>query len=132
LRPECPSCAGQFPIPLRHGLTSGEVARLFNQEFAIGAALDIVPLDGWQRSMYFDDTGLPWVMPSPNIPTLDSAIVYPGAVLFEGTMLSEGRGTTRPFELIGAPWIDGEALAAAMNGRGLPGGHFRATFFAPT
>ena len=82
--------------------------------------------------MYFDDTGLPWVMPSPNIPTLDSAIVYPGAVLFEGTMLSEGRGTTRPFELIGAPWIDGEALAAAMNARGLPGVHFRATFFEPT
>ena len=77
-------------------------------------------------AMYFDEPGLPWVMPSPNIPTLDSAIVYPGAVLFEGTMLSEGRGTTRPFELIGAPWIDGDALAAAMNARGLPGVHFRA------
>ncbi len=132
LRPECVSFVGQFPIPLRHGMTIGELARLFNQEFAIGAALDIVPLEGWQRAMYFDDTGLPWVMPSPNIPTLDSAIVYPGAVLFEGTMLSEGRGTTRPFELIGAPWIDGEALASAMNGRGLPGVHFRATFFEPT
>jgi uncharacterized protein YbbC (DUF1343 family) len=132
LRPECVSFVGQFPIPLRHGMTIGELARLFNQEFAIGAALDIVPLDGWQRAMYFDDTGLPWVMPSPNIPTLDSAIVYPGAVLFEGTMLSEGRGTTRPFELIGAPWIDAEALAAAMNARGLPGVHFRATFFEPT
>jgi len=132
LRPECVSFVGQFPIPLRHGMTIGELARLFNQEFAIGAALDIVPLEGWQRAMYFDDTGLPWVMPSPNIPTLDSAIVYPGAVLFEGTMLSEGRGTTRPFELIGAPWIGGEALAAAMNGRGLPGVHFRATFFEPT
>src|SRR6185503_18925027 len=111
LRPEYTSFVGQFPIPLRHGLTVGEIARLFNQEFAIGAALDIVPLDGWQRGMYFDDTGLPWVMPSPNIPTLDSTIVYPGAVLFEGTMLSEGRGTTRPFELIGAPWIDGDSLA---------------------
>ena len=132
LRPECVSFVGQFAIPLRHGMTIGELARLFNQEFAIGAALDVVPLDGWQRSMYFDDTGLPWVMPSPNIPTLDSAIVYPGAVLFEGTMLSEGRGTTRPFELIGAPWIDGEALASAMNGRGLPGVHFRATVFEPT
>jgi len=127
LRPECVSFVGQFPIPLRHGMTIGELARLFNQEFSIGAALDVVPLDGWQRRMYFDETGLPWV-----IPTLDSTIVYPGAVLFEGTMLSEGRGTTRPFELIGAPWIDGESLASAMNARGLPGVHFRATFFEPT
>jgi uncharacterized protein YbbC (DUF1343 family) len=132
LRPECVSFVGQFPIPLRHGMTIGEIARLFNQEFSIGAALDIVPLDGWRRSMYFDETGLPWVMPSPNLPTLDSTTVYPGAVLFEGTMLSEGRGTTRPFELIGAPWIDGESLASAMNARGLPGVHFRATFFEPT
>ena len=132
LEPEYASFVGQFPIPLRHGLTIGEIARLFNQEFAIGAALDIVPLDGWTRDMYFDDTGLPWVIPSPNLPTLDSAIVYPGAVLFEGTMLSEGRGTTRPFELIGAPWIDGESLAAAMNARGLPGVHFRPVFFEPT
>jgi len=132
LRPECVSFVGQFPIPLRHGMTIAELARLFNQEFSIGAALDIVPLDGWRRSMYFDETGLPWVIPSPNLPTLDSTIVYPGAVLFEGTMLSEGRGTTRPFELIGAPWIDGESLASAMNARGLPGVHFRATFFEPT
>ena len=132
LRPECVSFVGQFPIPLRHGMTIGELARLFNQEFSIGAALEVVPLDGWQRRMYFDETGLPWVIPSPNLPTLDSTIVYPGAVLFEGTMLSEGRGTTRPFELIGAPWIDGESLASAMNARGLPGVHFRATFFEPT
>jgi uncharacterized protein YbbC (DUF1343 family) len=132
LRPECTSFVGQFPIPLRHGMTIGEIARLFNQEFSIGAALDIVPLEGWRRTMYFDETSLPWVMPSPNIPTLDSTIVYPGAVLFEGTMLSEGRGTTRPFELIGAPWIDGESLASAMNASGLPGVHFRATFFEPT
>ena len=132
LRPECVSFVGQFPIPLRHGMTIGELARLFNQEFSIGAALDVVRLDGWQRRMYFDETGLPWVIPSPNLPTLDSTIVYPGAVLFEGTMLSEGRGTTRPFELIGAPWIDGESLASAMNARGLPGVHFRATFFEPT
>ena len=82
--------------------------------------------------MYFDETGLPWVMPSPNIPTLDSTIVYPGAVLIEGTLLSEGRGTTRPFELIGAPWIDGERLADAMNAKRLPGVHFRAVFFEPT
>jgi uncharacterized protein YbbC (DUF1343 family) len=132
LRPEYASFVGQFPIPLRHGMTIGELARLFNDEFGIGAAVDVVPLEGWQRSMYFDDTGLPWVMPSPNLPTLESAIVYPGAVLFEGTMLSEGRGTTRPFELVGAPWIDGERLAEAMNSRTLPGVHFRPVFFEPT
>jgi uncharacterized protein YbbC (DUF1343 family) len=126
------SFVGQFPIPLRHGMTIGEIARLFNQEFSIGAALDVVPLSGWRRDMYYDDTRLPWVIPSPNLPTLDSAVVYPGAVLFEGTMLSEGRGTTRPFELIGAPWIDGERLAAAMNARRLPGVYFRPVFFEPT
>jgi uncharacterized protein YbbC (DUF1343 family) len=126
------SFVGQFPIPMRHGMTIGELARLFNDAFGIGADVHVVPLDGWQRSMYLDETGLPWVIPSPNLPTLDSAIVYPGAVLFEGTLLSEGRGTTRPFELIGAPWIDGERLAEAMNARGLPGVHFRPAFFEPT
>ncbi len=132
LQPACTSFVGQFPIPLRHGMTIGELARLFNDEFGIGAAVDVIQLGGWTRSMYFDETGLRWVIPSPNIPTLDSAIVYPGAVLFEGTMISEGRGTTRPFELIGAPWIDGERLADAMNARGLPGVHFRPVFFEPT
>jgi uncharacterized protein YbbC (DUF1343 family) len=132
LRPEYASFVGQFPIPLRHGMTIGELARLFNDAFRLNAALDVVPLEGWRRSMYFDQTGLPWIIPSPNLPTLDSAIVYPGAVLFEGTMLSEGRGTTRPFELVGAPWIDGDRLADAMNARGLPGVHFRSAFFEPT
>jgi uncharacterized protein YbbC (DUF1343 family) len=132
LRTELSSFVGQFPIPLRHGMTIGEVARLFNEEFGIQCDLEVIPLEGWRRSMYFDETGLPWVMPSPNLPTLDSAIVYPGAVLAEGTMLSEGRGTTRPFELIGAPWLDGEALAAAMNARGLAGVHFRPVVFEPT
>jgi uncharacterized protein YbbC (DUF1343 family) len=132
LDPAFASFVGQFPIPLRHGMTIGELARLFNDAFGIGASLDVVPLQGWRRSMYHDETGVPWVIPSPNLPTLDSAIVYPGAVLFEGTRLSEGRGTTRPFELIGAPWIDGERLADAMNGRGLPGVHFRPAFFEPT
>jgi uncharacterized protein YbbC (DUF1343 family) len=126
------SFVGQFPTPLRHGMTIGELARLFNDEFRIGAAVDVVQLEGWTRAMYFDETGLPWIIPSPNLPTLDSAIVYPGAVLFEGTKLSEGRGTTRPFELIGAPWIDGERLAEAMNARGLPGAYFRPVFFEPT
>jgi uncharacterized protein YbbC (DUF1343 family) len=126
------SFVGQFPIPMRHGMTVGELARLFNERFALGAELHVVALDGWRRGMYYDETALPWVMPSPNIPTLDSAIVYPGAVLFEGTQLSEGRGTTRPFELIGAPWIDGERLADAMNARALPGVVFRPVFFEPT
>jgi uncharacterized protein YbbC (DUF1343 family) len=132
LRPEYASFVGLYPIPLRHGMTIGELARLFNDAFRINAALEVVPLDAWKRSMYYDETGLPWIMPSPNVPTLDTATVYPGAVLFEGTMLSEGRGTTRPFELVGAPWIDGDRLAEAMNARGLPGAHFRATFFEPT
>jgi uncharacterized protein YbbC (DUF1343 family) len=132
LVPACSSFVGQYPIPMRHGMTIGELARLFNDAFGIGAAVDVVPLEGWQRGMYFDETALPWVIPSPNLPTLDSAIVYPGAVLFEGTQLSEGRGTTRPFELIGAPWIDGDRLAEAMNGRNLPGARFRPVFFEPT
>ena len=132
LQPQWTSFVGQFAIPLRHGMTIGELARLFNETFGLGATLDVVPLEGWRRSMYFDETRLPWVIPSPNIPTLDTAVVYPGAVLFEGTMLSEGRGTTRPFELIGAPWIDGDRLSDAMNARELPGVHFRSVFFEPT
>ncbi|MEX1128581.1 MAG: DUF1343 domain-containing protein [Vicinamibacterales bacterium] len=126
------SFVGQYPIPLRHGMTVGELAQMFNQAFGIGADLHVVPMKGWRREMFYDETSLPWVMPSPNIPTLDTAIVYPGAVLVEGTTLSEGRGTTRPFELIGAPWIDGERLAEAMNARDLPGVHFRPVFFEPT
>jgi uncharacterized protein YbbC (DUF1343 family) len=126
------SFVGQFAIPMRHGMTIGELARMFNDAFGIGAAVDVVPLEGWHRRMYFDETGLPWIMPSPNLPTLDSATVYPGAVLFEGTRLSEGRGTTRPFELVGAPWIDGDRLASAMNDRGLAGVHFRSVVFEPT
>jgi len=132
LDPEYESFVGQFAIPMRHGLTIGEAARVFNDHFGIHAAVDVVPMDGWSRAMYYDATGLPWVLPSPNIPTLDTAIVYPGAVLFEGTLLSEGRGTTRPFELIGAPWIDGERFAEALNARRLPGVYFRPAFFEPT
>jgi len=132
LDPRYASFVGQFPIPMRHGMTVGELARLFNEAFGLGADLHVVPLDGWRREMYYDETALPWVMPSPNMPTLDTAIVYPGAVLFEGTQLSEGRGTTRPFELIGAPWIDAERLTDAMNARALPGVRFRPVFFEPT
>ena len=132
LRPGWESFVGQFAIPMRHGMTTGELAMLFNDAFGIGARLEVVRMDGWTRDMYADATGLPWVMPSPNMPTLDTAIVYPGTVLFEGTMLSEGRGTTRPFELLGAPWIDAERFAAEMNGTGLPGAYFRPAGFEPT
>jgi uncharacterized protein YbbC (DUF1343 family) len=131
LLPGFESFVGQFPIPMRHGMTMGELARFFNEEFGIGASLEVAAMEGWQREMRFDDTGLPWVMPSPNMPTLDTAGVYPGAVLFEGTMISEGRGTTRPFETLGAPWIDAEAFASRMNGLGLGGVHFRPVVFEP-
>ncbi|MGA7544482.1 MAG: DUF1343 domain-containing protein [Methyloceanibacter sp.] len=132
LEPGYESFVGQFRMPMRHGMTVAELARLFNEHHGIGAELEIVPMQGWSREMYWDATGVPWVMPSPNMPTLDTAIVYPGTVLLEGTMLSEGRGTTRPFELAGAPWLDGEALAARMNRVGLGGVHFRAISFEPT
>ncbi len=132
LRPEFASFVGQFPIPLRHGLTVGELARLFNEVFGLGAPLEVVPMRGWRRFMFWDQTGIPWVPPSPNMPTPDTALVYPGVVLFEGTNLSEGRGTTRPFELVGAPWIDAEALAETMNRAELPGVFFRPAVFQPT
>jgi uncharacterized protein YbbC (DUF1343 family) len=132
LEPGFESFVGLFPVPMRHGMTIGELARLFNDQFGIGANLSIVTMEGWSRLMFYDETGLPWVMPSPNMPTLDTAVVYPGAVLFEGTQLSEGRGTTRPFELLGAPWIDAERFAADMNVLGLPGARFRPAVFEPT
>jgi uncharacterized protein YbbC (DUF1343 family) len=126
------SFVGQYAIPMRHGMTIGELARLFNEHFGIGAKLEVVAMRGWTRDQYFDATGLPWVLPSPNIPTLESAIVYPGTVLFEGTNLSEGRGTTKPFELLGAPWVEPERESAALNALGLPGVHFRPALFEPT
>jgi uncharacterized protein YbbC (DUF1343 family) len=132
LRAGFESFVGQFPIPMRHGMTIGELARLFNDHYGIGAELEIAPLERWHRGMYWDQTRLPWVMPSPNMPTLDTAIVYPGTVLFEGLMVSEGRGTTRPFELVGAPWIDADRFASAMNELELPGVHFRPAVFQPT
>ena len=132
LVPGYESFVGQFPIPMRHGMTIGELARLFNHHFSINAPLEVVDMQGWSREMYGDATGQPFVMPSPNIPTLDTAIVYPGTVLFEGTMASEARGTTRPFELVGAPWVEAEKFATAMNARTLPGVHFRAAVFEPT
>src|SRR4051812_30176950 len=124
LRKGFESFVGLFPIPMRHGMTIAELARLFNEEFGLGAHLEVVRMEGWQRTMFFDETDLPWVMPSPNMPTLDTAIVYPGTVLFEGTMLSEGRGTTRPFELVGAPGVEAERFARELNALALPGAFF--------
>ncbi len=132
LQPGFESFVGLFPIALRHGLTIGELASLFNVQFGLDAALEVIAMEGWQRGAWWDQTGLPWVMPSPNLPTLDSASVYPGMVLFEGTLLSEGRGTTRPFELVGAPGVDADRLAAAVNVLALPGVVFRPAYFEPT
>ncbi len=126
------SFVGLYPIPMRHGMTVGELARMFNAEFGIGCDLEVIAMEGWSRSQWFDETGLPWVMPSPNLPTLDSAIVYPGMVLVEGTELSEGRGTTRPFELVGAPYVNGTELARRLDELRLPGVRFRAAHFEPT
>jgi uncharacterized protein YbbC (DUF1343 family) len=126
------SFVGLYPVPNRHGLTVGEVAKLVNEVHGIGCRLEVVRMSGWRREMFFDDTGLPWVLPSPNMPTLETAFVYPGMCLVEGTELSEGRGTTRPFELFGAPFVDGARLAAALEEAGLPGVRFRPVGFRPT
>lgn len=125
------SFVGYYPIPIRHGLTIGELARLFNEEYKIGCSLKVITMKGWQRSQWFDETGLPWVMPSPNTTGLEMAVLYPGTCLFEGTTLSEGRGTARPFEIIGAPWIDCNQWGEALNRLDLEGARFRATYFTP-
>jgi uncharacterized protein YbbC (DUF1343 family) len=129
LQPPFASFVGRGEIPVRHGLTIAELAGRLNR--GIGADLRVVAMEGWWRDAWFDETGLPWVMPSVNMPTLDTAVVYPGTALFEGTSLSEGRGTTRPFELIGAPFVDGQ-WAEALNALELPGVRFRQVSFAPT
>lgn len=126
------SFVGAYSVPIRHGLTLGEFARFINIEHEIGAELIVVPMEGWRRDMYFWETGLPWVQPSPNVPTPMTLVAYPGTCLFEGTNLSEGRGTTRPFEWLGAPWIDGYAWAETMNSLNLPGVMFRPVYFTPT
>jgi uncharacterized protein YbbC (DUF1343 family) len=126
------SFVGLYPLPNRHGMTAGEIARLVNDEYGVGARLTIVPMDGWKRAQWFDEAELPWILPSPNMPTLETATVYAGACLIEGTNLSEGRGTTRPFEIMGAPWIDGDRLAAELEKEELPGVRFRPLSFAPT
>ncbi len=126
------SFVGLFPIPMRHGLTVGELSLLFNKEFEIGCDLEVVTMDGWKRNLFYDETDCPWVIPSPNMPTVETTVVFPGTVMFEGTKVSEGRGTTRPFELIGAPYIDGDEYAEALKKINLPGVVFRPTSFLPT
>src|SRR5688572_1927381 len=132
LEPEQASFVGQFAIPTRHAMTLGELAKLFNEHFSLGCELQVVEMDGWERTDWQDETDAPWVMPSPNIPTVDSATVFPGTVHFEGTQLSEGRGTTRPFELVGAPYIDPEKYARRLNDLNLSGVFFRSCIFRPT
>jgi uncharacterized protein YbbC (DUF1343 family) len=132
LRAAFESFVGPHPIPTRHGLTMGELALLYRKQRVPNVELEVIACEGWQREMYFEDTGLPWVLPSPNMPTADTAFVYPGMCLLEGTNLSEGRGTTRPFKLCGAPWINPRALASRLEAEGLPGVRFRPAWFRPT
>lgn len=131
LEDACRSFVGGFGVPVRHGLTLGELARLAVRE-GVGVDLEVVAVQGFERGHWFDETGLPWVLPSPNMPTLATATVYPGGCLLEATNLSEGRGTTRPFELVGAPWLDGRRLALDLNRAGLTGVGFRPCNFQPT
>src|SRR6266849_3466052 len=126
------SFVGLYPLPIRHGMTMGELAGYLNNKHERGCDLTVVPMLGWRRRMAWEDTGLPWVSPSPNMPTPDTARVYPGGCLVEGTNLSEGRGTTRPFEWIGAPYLDAHRYASALERLSLPGVIFRPARFVPT
>jgi uncharacterized protein YbbC (DUF1343 family) len=132
LEPEQASFVGQYAIPTRHGMTLGELGQMFNDHFGIKCDLEVIGMENWARECWYDETDGPWVMPSPNIPTLESATVFPGTVHFEGTQISEGRGTTRPFELVGAPYIDPEKYAQSLNAMELPGVYFRSCIFRPT
>jgi uncharacterized protein YbbC (DUF1343 family) len=132
LDPAFASFVGQFPIPTRHGMTVCELGRMFNEEFGIGCELECITMEGWSREFWYDETDGPWVLPSPNMPTCETAAVFPGSVHLEGTQMSEGRGTTRPFELVGAPFIDADKFADTLAGLGLSGVHFRSCVFMPT
>jgi uncharacterized protein YbbC (DUF1343 family) len=132
LRPGFESFCGLHDLAVRHGMTVGELALLFRVERGIDVDLEVVPCEGWRRRARWERTGLPWVMPSPNMPTPETALLYPGQCLLEGTNLSEGRGTTRPFHLLGAPWLDAERLAADLAAERLPGVRFRPARFTPT
>lgn len=126
------SFVGMYPVPMRHGMTVGELAGFFNKEFEINCELEVITMENWAREDYYDETDAPWVMPSPNMPTVDTAVVFPGTVYFEGTQISEGRGTTRPFEIVGAPFISSNDYADALNSLELSGVTFRAVEFLPT
>ncbi len=126
------SFVGQYPIPMRHGLTAGELARLFNREFGINCDLEVISMDGWEREDFYDETDAPWVMPSPNMPSVETTVVFPATVYFEGTQVSEGRGTTRPFEIVGAPYVDAREYSDALAALNFGGVVFRAINFLPT
>ncbi len=132
LKEQLRSFVGVYPLPMRHGLTIGEAAGIFNTQHRIGCDLEVIPMEGWKRTMYFQETGLHWIPPSPNMPSFTTALVYPGQVILEGTNLSEGRGTTTPFEILGAPFIDPFRLHYNLAGKDLPGIHLREVFFQPT
>lgn len=132
LKAEHISFVGLYPLPMRHGLTFAELGRYINEEYGIGADLDVVAMSGWQREMYYRDTGLPWIFPSPNMPTPETAMVYPGQVIWEGTTVSEGRGTTLPFELTGAPYWEPDRILSQLDRLKLPGCLFRPVVFEPT
>ena len=132
LHTDCASFVGRYPIPMRHGLTIGELARLFNTVYGIGCDLETIAIQGWDRRMLYQETGLPWVAPSPNLPTPAAALVYPGQVIWEGTNISEGRGTTQPFELFGAPFLEPDRLLAACDSELLQGAVLRPVVFEPT
>lgn len=132
LDPAFASFVGQFPVPTRTGMTDGELGWMFNEQFGIGCEFECVAMQGWSRELWYDDTDGPWIMPSPNIPTVNSTVVFPGSVHLEGTQMSEGRGTTRPFELVGAPYINPEDFATALSELDLPGVYFRSCVFVPT
>lgn len=132
LDPACSSFVGQFPIATRHGMTLCELGRMFNEQFGIDCDLEVVEMSGWTRELWYDQTDGPWVLPSPNMPTVDTTVVFPATVHLEGTQMSEGRGTTRPFEFAGAPYIDAEDFATALNAFDFSGVYFRACGFMPT
>ncbi len=132
LEPGQESFVGQFPLPTRHGMTVCELASMFRGQWELDCDLELIAMEGWVRELWVDETDAPWVLPSPNMPTLETATVFPGTVHLEGTQMSEGRGTTRPFELIGAPYLEAAAYARALNELDLAGVEFRACHFLPT
>jgi uncharacterized protein YbbC (DUF1343 family) len=131
LDPALESFTGYYPLPVQHGLTLGELASLFNAEKKIGSDLTVVPMRGYQRRSWYDDSGLPWIAPSPNLRSMDETILYPGVGLIEGANVSVGRGTSTPFEIVGAPWINGAKLLEILNSRAIPGVRFELAAFTP-